>query len=109
MFLLLFSSFQLTMTSSTNTHYHTQLHTDMPPKLFIHAQFEVPKISGTADDGNDHVDDGDCSNKNITNDDDGGDVSSSTSAAVITKQVFDASNCKTAMIGLPDGVEPTKV
>ena len=80
------------------------------PKLFIHAQFEVPQLAGTADGGNDQVD-ADC-NKNITNDD-GGDVSTSKSAApiitTITKHSFDASNCKPAVIGLPEGVEPTKV
>ena len=80
------------------------------PKLFIHAQFEVPQLAGTADGGNDQVDD-DC-NKHITNDN-GGDVSTSISAAsiitTITKHSFDVSNCKSAIIGIPEGVEPTKV
>ena len=86
----------------------------MPPHEYIampklHAQFEVPQLAGTANGGNDQVDD-DC-NKNITNDN-GGDTSTSKSASVITtitKHSFDASNCKSAVIGLPEGVEPTKV
>ena len=80
------------------------------PKLFIHAQFDVPQLAGATNGGNDQVDD-DCI-KNITNDN-GGDVSTSKLAAsvitTITKHSFDASNCKSAVIGLPEGVEPTKV
>jgi len=73
-------------------------------KLFIHAQFEVPQSAVTASDvGNDdQVEDqsGINDNKNDT---------SLISSVVTTKQSFDTLNCKPAIIGLPEGVEPIKV
>jgi len=62
------------------------------PKLFLHAQFEVP---GEDAGGADTMMDDECpsTSKSIT----------------ITKHTFDASDCKSAVIGLPEGVEPVKV
>ena len=73
-------------------------------KLFIHAQFEVPQPVVTASDvGNDdQIEDqsGINDNKNDT---------SLIRSVVTTKQSFDTMNCKPAIIGLPEGVEPIKV
>jgi hypothetical protein len=72
------------------------------PKLFLHVRFEVPTTASPA--GCDGMDD--------SNDDDGAcdaGVSTTESSVVITEQHFDLSNCETAVIGLPDGLEPVKV
>ena len=77
-------------------------------RLFLQAKFEVPVAAGgntdeqTDDIGGDGDKDGDVkAGSNL--------VEQSAQSVVITKQCFDASNCKTAVIGLPEGVEPTKV
>ncbi|KAL3775012.1 hypothetical protein ACHAW5_003750 [Stephanodiscus triporus] len=74
------------------------------PKLFLHVRFEVPvaAIAGgykTEEEGGggEGMDDGD-----------GTTTGGSTESVAITEQYFDATNCKPAVIGLPDGVEPIK-
>ena len=71
----------------------------MPNKLFIQAQFEVPQ---SADDHQAEDQSGINDNKNDTTD-------TIRSGLVTTKQSFDTLNCKPAIIGLPEGVEPIKV
>jgi hypothetical protein len=62
------------------------------PKMFLHARFEVPRASGGDEDGCNH------SGQNSTE-----------SSLDINDQYFDATNCNSAVIGLPNGAEPIKV
>jgi hypothetical protein len=85
------------------------------PKLFLHVKFEVPSVvvesscaieerSDEKDGFDDEMlDDHDENTKDIT-----GLGYTESSAVTITKQLFDASNCNPAIIGLPHGIEPTK-
>lgn len=83
------------------------------PKLFIHAKFEVPQTAVANGSGNDQADEGDNGKNNVvmegttttTNTDDG----ESIPYMAIKNQYFDASNCKPALIGLSEGVDPVKV
>mmetsp|Transcript_4385 Transcript_4385/g.9576 ORF Transcript_4385/g.9576 Transcript_4385/m.9576 type:complete len:156 (-) Transcript_4385:442-909(-) len=68
------------------------------PHMFLHARFELPQPAASVGSNDLHSDSG----ENDSNSDQGG------SSIVITKQYFDATNCKTAVLGLPDGVEPIK-
>lgn len=82
------------------------------PKLFIHAKFEVPQTAVANGSGN-QADEGDNGKNNVvmegttttTNTDDDGESIPCT----IKNQYFDASNCKPALIGLSEGVDPVKV
>ena len=82
------------------------------PKLFIHAKFEVPQTDVANGSGN-QADEGDNGKNNVvmegttttTNTDDG----ESIPYMAIKNQYFDASNCKPALIGLSEGVDPVKV
>lgn len=76
------------------------------PTLFIHVRFEVPVSE--ADGGNKTSSDEDDGGGDGM-DDDGSNTGGSKESVAITDQYFDASNCKPAVIGLPDGVEPIKV
>ena len=74
-------------------------------KLFIHAQFEVPKsVMTAAADGQAEDQSGINNNKNDTTD-----TIRSGLVTTVTKQSFDTLNCKPAVIGLPKGAEPIKV
>jgi hypothetical protein len=76
------------------------------PKLFLHVRFEVPVSE--ADGGNKTSSDEDGGGGDGM-DDDGTNTGGFKESIAITEQYFDASNCKPAVIGLPDGVEPIKV
>lgn len=76
------------------------------PTLFLHVRFEVPVSE--ADGGNKTSSDEDDGGGDVM-DNDGSNTGGSKESVAITDQYFDASNCKPAVIGLPDGVEPIKV
>ena len=76
------------------------------PKLFLHVRFEVPVSE--AGGGNKTSSDEDGVGGDGM-DDDGTNTGGSKESVAITEQYFDASNCKPAVVGLPDGVEPIKV
>ena len=92
-------------TMATETKEST-LSTGKPtPKLFLHVTFETPQPVGG---GEEDVERSDCDGDKVMGDSGSSDQSTPT-LTLITKQKFDASNCKTAEIGLPDGVQPVKV
>ena len=76
------------------------------PKLFIHAKFEVPRpaVANGSGNGKNNVE-MEGTTTTTTNDDDG----ESIPYMAIKNQYFDASNCKPALIGLSEGVDPVKV
>ena len=90
--------------------------------LFLHAQFQVPSLLASSNANENHHDlfaQADASNET------GGGVvgggvgivsmigethnKSEETSTLVVNQWFDASNCQAAVIGLPGGVEPSKV
>lgn len=84
------------------------------PKLFLHVKFEVPSVvvesSCAIEERSDEKDgfDDEMLDDHDKNTKDTGLGCTESSTVTITKQLFDASNCNPAIIGLPHGIEPTK-